>query len=47
MMTMTKIRELLRQVIENEQVRETKRKKEFKSRLKYGKPQGNTRPPLR
>ena len=24
-----------------------KRKKEFKSRLKYGKPRGNTRPPFR
>ena len=26
---------------------EAKRKEEFKKRLKYGKPRGNTRPPFR
>ena len=26
---------------------EKKRKEEFKKRLKYGKPRGNTRPPFR
>jgi len=44
---MNRIRELLKRVIENKQAQENKRKEEFKRRLKYGKPQGNTRPPMR
>jgi hypothetical protein len=30
-----------------EKLAEKKRKKEFKDRLKHGKPQGRTRPPMR
>lgn len=39
-----RIRELLKRVIENKQVREKKRKKEFTRRLKYGKFNGTEDP---